>query len=296
LKTAAALGHLACVQFLCAAHMCGAPPVDAVFEAIELAKISGNEHVAAWLENSDYVIGGALGQRYTCFPLGDPGHRVSDAVIVGAVEQNQKWLVQRLAAQYGNRTTQAVRAAKDVAMLELLRDLGFPWDTEVPAAAALEGDVARLCVALSRGCPSGPTVTLHACWAGSVDALVHARRFGSPWHQNAALAAAKQGHTACLRIAIKDESAPMWRQGDWDLNTLTELTKEGNQTRPKASRRAMLASVLQGPPYPKHVVGAEIWLEECRSTLLLCLNRRRRRRITSVQPEEADSTEHQHTD
>jgi hypothetical protein len=122
-------------------------------------------------------------------------------------------------------------------------------------------------------------VTLNACWAGSEAALLIARRCKPAWHPCAALAA-KCHHMGCLEIAIKDASAPMWDVHLWELNTL-ELLTEGRARHPdggfyrrssaKASRLAMMSTILQGQPLPAHVVGADIWLRECRRTAVMSL-------------------------
>ncbi len=200
-------------------------------------------------------------------------------VLIEAVKARDKDLVTALAK--GCRMTQRTAlAAKDVDMLSLLHGLNAPWDVETPAAAALAGDVDRLRFALEKGCTVDSRVTLNACWAGSEAALQLARRCKPPWHACAALAAAKRQHMGCLEIAIKDASAPMWDVHLWGLNTLEQLT-EGRARRPNGSfyprrsatnsRSAMMSTILLGQAFPAHVVGADIWLRECKRTAVLSL-------------------------
>ncbi|BDA49797.1 hypothetical protein COCOBI_14-4170 [Coccomyxa sp. Obi] len=159
-------------------------------------------------------------------------HRMSITSLAGNTSEGDDEPLRLSMQQPHPSCWQAAQSPCAEALMYVHDVLGFPWDADACAAAALAGSVDCLGYAHCSACPWDASVCSMAAAAGSLACLVYAHEHGCKWDWNTCAMAALYGHLDCLVYARAhgcewDERTCSWAASSGNLEILTYAVDNG---------------------------------------------------------------------
>ena len=197
-ETAAAHGHLACLQYAhehgCAwdKDTCRSAAAHGHLACLQYA----HEHGCAW-------------GKYTCVSAATNGHL---ACLAYAHEHGCAW-------DKDTCTLAAMDGRLDC--LAYAHEHGCAWDEDTCTLAASNGHLDCLTYAHEHGCAWDEDTCMYAAENGHLDCLAYAHEHGCAWNASTCMLAARNGHLACLTYAHEHGCA-------WSSYTCMEAAKNGH--------------------------------------------------------------------